>query len=115
MGHIGPQAELLFTAEPAADIGGNVAAAPVVGGHRHRTHIGGTLGHVVDQPAGFRHTALQAGQAFEQLHLLLVFEADVLLAGDGAPIDLVTAGRVQRETAHHEVLVIADRGVAFAH
>ena len=115
MGHIGPQAKLLFAAEPTADVGGNVAAAAVVGGHRHRAHIGGALGHVVDPPARLRHSALQARQALEQLYLLLVFKADVLLAGDGAPIDRVAAGRVQGETAHHEVLVVTDGGVAFAH
>jgi len=58
---------------------------------------------------------LQAGQALEQLHLLFVFQADVLLAGDGAAVDLVAAGRVQRETAHHEVLVITNGRIAFTH
>ncbi|MNQ79987.1 hypothetical protein D3C85_949490 [compost metagenome] len=115
MGQVGPQSELLLAAEPAADVGGQVTAAAVIGGDRHRAYVGWALGHVVDQPTGLGSAALQAGKALEQLHLLLVFQADILLAGHGAAVDPVAAGRVQREAAHHEVLVVTDRRIAFPH
>ena len=115
MGDVGAQAELLLAAKPAADIGGDVTTATIISGHRHRAHILGAFGHVVDHPAGLGNAALQTGQALEHFHLLLVFQRDVLLAGDGAPIDLVTAGRVQRKATHHEILVITDRRITVAH
>ena len=58
---------------------------------------------------------MQAGQALEHFHLLFVFQGDVLLAGDGAAVDLVAARGVQREAAHHEVFVVADRRIAVAY
>ena len=42
---------------------------------------------------------------FQHFDLLLVFQADVLLAGDGAAIDFVAAGRIQGEAAHLKVFV----------
>lgn len=63
MGQVGAQAELLFAAEPATDIGGQVAAAAVVGGYGHRTDIREPLGHVVDQATRLADAALQAGKA----------------------------------------------------
>ena len=58
---------------------------------------------------------MQARKPFEQLHLLLVFQRYILLAGDGATVDLVAAGRIQREAAYHEIFVIADGGITFSH
>ncbi|MNF99825.1 hypothetical protein D3C84_827420 [compost metagenome] len=46
---------------------------------------------------------------------MFVFQADVLLAGDGAAVDLVAAGGVEREATHDEVFVVADRRVALTH
>lgn len=97
VGQVGAQPELLFAAEPAADVGGHIAAAAIVGGDRDRAYVGGALGYVVDQPAGFADAALQAVQPLEQLHLLLVFQADVLLAGDVASVDPIAAGGVQEK------------------
>ncbi len=115
MGDVGAQAELLLAAKPAADIGGDIATATVIGGHRHRTYILRAFGHVVDHAAGFGNPALQTGQALEHFHLLLVFQGDVLFAGDGAPVDLVAARGIQREAAHYKVFVVADGRIAVAH
>ena len=60
MGNVGPQAELLFAAEPAAHIGGDVTATAIVGRHRDRAHIGCPLGHVIDRATGLGDAALQA-------------------------------------------------------
>ena len=60
VGNVGPQAELLFAAEPAAHIGGDVTATAIVGRHGNRTHIGGPLGHVINRAAGLGDAALQA-------------------------------------------------------
>ena len=112
---VGAQSELLFAAEEAADVGGQVTAAAIIGGDRDRAHIGRPLGHVIDQPTGFADPALKPRQTLEQFHLLFVFQADILLAGDGPAIDLVAAGRIQRETTDHEIFVVADRRIALAH
>ncbi len=115
MGHVGAQAELLLAAKPAAHVGGQVTTAAIIGGHRHRAHILRALGHVIDHAAGLGNPALHTRQSLEQLHALLVLQGNVLLAGDGAAIDLVAAGGIQRETAHHEVFVVADGRIAVAH
>ena len=114
VGQVDAHAHLLFGTEPAADVCGQVAFTLFVGGHRDRAHIFRALAHVVDQPAGLGDAALQAGQALEHFDLLLVFQGDVLFAGDRAAVDLVAARRVEGEAANHEVLVVADRGVAVA-
>ncbi|MNJ17040.1 hypothetical protein D3C77_113140 [compost metagenome] len=115
MGKVGAQAELTLAAEPATQVGGDVALTLLVARHRHRAYVFRALGDVVDQAAWFGDATLQAGQALEQFHLLLVFQRNALLARDGLPVDLVAAGGIELEAAHVEVLVVADRRVAFAH
>lgn len=74
----------------------------------------GPLGAVVDQPGRFVDARLQPGQAFEQLHLLLVFQCDRLFAYRAHAVDAVAVGGIERIAAHHEVFVIADRRVRIA-
>ncbi len=112
MGKVGAQAELLFTAEPATDVGRDVAFAVFVGRDRDRPDVLRPLGLIVDYATGLGHAALQAGKPLEQLDLLLVLQRDVLLAGNAATVDAITVGGVQRKPAHHKVFVIAHRGIA---
>ena len=115
MGQVGADTHLLLAAEPATQISRQITAALIGGRYRHRVHIFRAFGHVVNKAARLGHATLQARQAFQHFDLLLVFQADVLLAGDGTAIDLVTAGRIQREAAHIKVFVITNRRIAFAH
>ena len=52
VGEVDPQAQLALGAEPAAQVGGQVALALFVARHVYAAHILRALGHVVDQPAG---------------------------------------------------------------
>nr|WP_193552200.1 hypothetical protein [Xanthomonas campestris] len=100
--------------EPVAQIGRDVARALFVGAQGHAAHMFGALGAVVDQPRRFVDPGLQPGQSLEDLHLLLVFQRDRLLAHRAQSVDAVAVGGVERVAAQHEVFVITDGGIRIA-
>ena len=115
VGDVGAQPELFLAAKPAADVGGDVALAMLVGRDRHRPHVFRALGFVIDHARRLRHPALQPREAFEQFDLFFVFQRHVLLAGDAAAVDAITVGGVEGEATHDEILVIPHRRIAVAH
>ena len=101
--------------QPAAHVQRHVARAVRVGTDGGGVHVGRALADKIDQAAGSDHTGFQSGQALENLHLLLVFQRHVLLAGHAHAVEAEAGGQIQRKAADRDVLVVADRGVAVAH
>ena len=113
-GQIHARSHLLLRAEEPPHIYRAVRRPAMVGrqirGFDHRR----PLGHVVDQSARRGHAALHAGNAFQELHPLLVFQRHILLAGDGHAVDLKPRGQIDGEAANLVVAVVPDRRVILA-
>ena len=72
------------------------------------------FGHIIDYAAGGGDAAFKSGDAFHEFDALLVFERNILLAGDGHAVDLQAGGQIDGESADLVVTVVADRRVVFA-
>ena len=81
---------------------------------------GGTLagvrffGRIVDDAACGGNAAFESGDALDEFDALLVFEGNILLAGDGHAVDLQAGGEIDGESANLVVTVVADGRVVFA-
>ena len=74
----------------------------------------GLLCCVVDDATAGGDAAFEAGDAFDDFDTLLVFERDILFAGDGQAVDLEAGGEIDGESADLEIAVVANGGVVFA-